>query len=892
MKSKENKAKIKTKTVKEKNKRGITLISLIVTIIVLLLLTGIPIVMMVGEDGIIQKSHEAKHSVEQAEEQKDLDLKLSEYVLEKETTDVEINDFVDRLEDEGKVKDHTQNDDGSYDIETDGGYSAEVRPDPDNPGDTIVEVEGKTNELKPKITALYLSSTTNSVTVRIKLNIRKKQANYRILYKAEKGDTDEGEYKQAKNDILEPETYINGTELTYTIQDLEQTTKYFIKIEATNDVGITTKEDSIETKEMPSAEDKTEGIEFSNLKWDDKTHKASIDANKRNENTEYTIRYRIGAEPDKDNFENLEKGGTISGLSLYDDVYVKLWDGTNYGKAATIKILDDIAPEVKVAIEEQKTSKITVKATAKDKEAGLEDEVEFRYYLKKKNNAEEDYQLIKTNIVTNAEITSEQGGTPTENTYTFENLTQNTDYQIKVEVDDIDKNNIGKDEIEGRTTGLPDAGDASNGIRISNPEWNPDGTANIPVQKGGTTANDTDILIQYKIGENGEWTDLPEDKKVPKVNLGEKVYLKYIDRTNESVETTTILKDPTAPDITITTIGTTTSTITVKTNVTDKEAGLPEEIVYKYYLKKHDVEEYESTPTKTQKVKRGPDVKTSSDTCIFEELQQTTEYDIKVTVDDRTPNTGEGETRRKTETVPDGTGNIILGNPVWYPKEHKATVQVSTQKNFKIRYWTTKDREHKEIGNGEIVTVTENDTTVYAELWDGTNASASTSAASMTVTDKIGPTITTPNVTTTTKDINVTTSATDDQFGMKEETLYKYPDKPEQTSTNGTCTFTEKDQSTEYKIKIKVSDYMENPKEIEIKATTNTVPAATDEANGITISDPKWDPSAHNASVTISKKKASDSFIIEYSTDGNTYTKVGDSSVSTYEVKNISDKKS
>ena len=175
--------KIKAQNEKNKNKKGITLISLIVTIIVLLLLTGIPIVMMVGENGIIQKSYEAKHSVEQAEEQKDLDLRLSEYVLEKETTDVDISDFLDRLKDEGKVKDYTANDDGSYDVETDDGYSSVVKPDPKNPGDTLLEVEGKTDELAPKITALYLSSTTNSITVRVKLNTRKKQANYSILYK-------------------------------------------------------------------------------------------------------------------------------------------------------------------------------------------------------------------------------------------------------------------------------------------------------------------------------------------------------------------------------------------------------------------------------------------------------------------------------------------------------------------------------------------------------------------------------------------------------------------------------------------------------------------------------------------------------------------------------------
>ena len=432
---------------KAKNKRGITLISLIVTIIVLLLLTGIPIVMMVGEDGIIQKSHEAKAQVEQAEEQKELDLKLSEYVLEKETTDIEIKDFLDRLKEEGKVKDYTTNDDGSYDIETDSGYSSEVRPDWDNPGDTVVEVEGKTDELPPKITALYLSSTTNSIKVTMKVNTRKKDTTYKFLYK-----TEEGEYKEADNGTIDPKTYRGEQEITFTIQDLEQTTKYYVKAETTNDIGTTTKEESIETKEMPKGTDEKEGIEFSNLKWDAKAHKATIDVSKRNKTTDFEIRYRKSQEPDKVTYEELGTGGTIRDLSLGDVIYARLWDGTNYGAPATITIEDGKAPIIVLAKEDATTSTIKVKVTTRDLEAGLPDQVEIKYYIKGKNDAE--YKLKATNNVTNGEKTTEVGGTRTEDEYTFDDLNQNTIYDIKVEITDIAKN-TGTKTITVKTPIIP-----------------------------------------------------------------------------------------------------------------------------------------------------------------------------------------------------------------------------------------------------------------------------------------------------------------------------------------------------------------------------------------------------------------------------------------------------
>ena len=55
---------------KQKNKqKGITLIALVVTIIVLIILAGVSITMLVGDNGIVTQAQRAKQETEQTEKQ-------------------------------------------------------------------------------------------------------------------------------------------------------------------------------------------------------------------------------------------------------------------------------------------------------------------------------------------------------------------------------------------------------------------------------------------------------------------------------------------------------------------------------------------------------------------------------------------------------------------------------------------------------------------------------------------------------------------------------------------------------------------------------------------------------------------------------------------------------
>ncbi len=84
-------------TKKLKKQKGITLIALVITIIVLLILAGVSIAMLTGENGILNKANTAKIKNEHAQVKEAMSLAYSEYqiiVMEKRTSSVEKTETV------------------------------------------------------------------------------------------------------------------------------------------------------------------------------------------------------------------------------------------------------------------------------------------------------------------------------------------------------------------------------------------------------------------------------------------------------------------------------------------------------------------------------------------------------------------------------------------------------------------------------------------------------------------------------------------------------------------------------------------------------------------------------------------------------------------------------
>ena len=102
-----------------KEERGITLIALVVTIVVLLILAGITISLVFGSNGVIQKAQDSKEQTEIGEMREKLEMaKVPVYA--DGNGSYKVQDYWDRIESEGLIADKTvdiiDNGDGTYEV--------------------------------------------------------------------------------------------------------------------------------------------------------------------------------------------------------------------------------------------------------------------------------------------------------------------------------------------------------------------------------------------------------------------------------------------------------------------------------------------------------------------------------------------------------------------------------------------------------------------------------------------------------------------------------------------------------------------------------------------------------------------------------------------------------
>ena len=167
---------IKDKTIKglgnniKANQKGITLIALVVTIVVLLVLAGITISLVFSENGVINKAQEANENTQIAQVREQLELaKGPEYI--EGNGKYNPDSYFKRIEAEGiignKDTDVIDNGDGTYEVTTTSGYIFKITlvPSKDNVEDIQIEHIGKVDG--PRIRDLTVSKTTNSITVEV-----------------------------------------------------------------------------------------------------------------------------------------------------------------------------------------------------------------------------------------------------------------------------------------------------------------------------------------------------------------------------------------------------------------------------------------------------------------------------------------------------------------------------------------------------------------------------------------------------------------------------------------------------------------------------------------------------------------------------------------------------
>ena len=212
------------KKIPQVGNKGITLIALVVTIVVLLILAGVSIVVLWGEHGILKTAQDATGKFEiEAEREKIDNVRIdwgTKKVIDKNVT---AEDFFDMLEASNIIEDSEKDRTGltennTYIVETKSGYAVKIIVD-ENGNVQIGDIEKV--DLEPKIRDIKITTTENSITAK-------------AIVSGTSGKTIKYEYKlenEPESEYQEMQPLKNGS---YTVTGLTKGASYIIKVTITH----------------------------------------------------------------------------------------------------------------------------------------------------------------------------------------------------------------------------------------------------------------------------------------------------------------------------------------------------------------------------------------------------------------------------------------------------------------------------------------------------------------------------------------------------------------------------------------------------------------------------------------------------------------------------------
>lgn len=224
---------------KKNNNTGITLIALVVTIIILIILAVISINLLFNEDGIIKRAMNMQYIQKMAEEKERIELAKVAVAMDNKGK-IPADEYVEELIKEGITteKNVKYNEDGSIQIITNSDRNLKIETD--EVGNVIEITEGEEeNTLTVSIDNVQLTAKTHSIKIKIEV-ARAEGAIYKYYYKDVTGT-----YIQA----------YQGEKTSYTIERLDDGIEYWIRVEATNDYGMVSKEVLGKTKAIVSGQE-------------------------------------------------------------------------------------------------------------------------------------------------------------------------------------------------------------------------------------------------------------------------------------------------------------------------------------------------------------------------------------------------------------------------------------------------------------------------------------------------------------------------------------------------------------------------------------------------------------------------------------------------------------
>ena len=365
--------------------KGVTLISLVVTIIVLLILAGIKIGTIFNDNGIIKKAQEAANATEEAakNDQAAINGLLNEMdsiingtgggqipiigsINGKITWSTGSATLTLTTDVEGVTIQYRKNSESNWTNYTsavpsllhgDKVYARGIKG-----GETVInEKEFKIQDtIAPTVTIANASSTTNriSATATATDNEAGMGSSPQYTFYIKKTAEADSTYTQIGS----------STSTSVTKGELEQNTSYTIKVEVTDvagNKGQATKE--ITTGKIADAgEGLTNGaIISSSPVWSNGTASITLSTS-----SGLTIQYQKGGISG-----SWTTGTNVTGLHHRDTVFARLTDGKNYGGEASITILDTVTPQTAtISLSGTSTTtagSVTATVTLKDNESGV-----------------------------------------------------------------------------------------------------------------------------------------------------------------------------------------------------------------------------------------------------------------------------------------------------------------------------------------------------------------------------------------------------------------------------------------------------------------------------------------------------------------------------------------
>lgn len=526
-----------------------------------------------------------------------------------------------------------------------------------------------------------------------------------------------------------------GQEITQTATGMDPNLTYYIYVR--DEKG------NISTpKEVPALTLNEGVITFTPVQWDSTKHQGTTTiSTSSNGKLEYAI-VQGRLDPDTGLFvENNEEqriyrligNGKETDLCNHNSViYANLYTGDGETKrilaTGLFRISDTDKPTVKIDTSENNktTNSISFSVESSDDQSGMRDvdAPKYEIYYKEEGSNREERHITITGSGDNGHADC-----------TIRGLIPETNYEIRVVATDRAGNIAGNDG-DGGVKVVISTSRKRGSVEFRNLVWNQE-THEASIKEFIGYSEDPTFRLQYSY-DRTNWIPITDGGEIKNLKLDTIIYGRLTDsegKNSVSKYATLLIKDKDKPVTMLKANEVTTNSITVEAKAYDREAGMPNGIVYgdyrqteynyRFFIKKKN--DANSSYTLIQEG--------TNPICSKNGLENNTEYNVRVEITDFAGNKGTATIRALTGELRKGL--VYFENQVWNPETHKATVDIYTRADGYQLQYSLDGSNWIDIENGGTVPEQVLYTIVYGRIFDGINKTDEIST--FTIYDGIDP---------------------------------------------------------------------------------------------------------------------------------------------------------